>query len=740
MKRFLFIIFLVMLSGLSGYAQSANPAYGQALRQAIEKETVATARITLLQKLGNYYITKYTVAKKNEDVDSAITVLKQAVDLCAATHQYNRKYENIESVASAYLYLNDTTSARFYIMQAVRFYTQVRQFKKVVLAWMNYGYVANQAVLHPLAMQCYRQALAAEHKYNLHDDELYIRGNMASVMSVTESENETIKFCLSTIADFKHRNKNLDNIYLLLANIYRYKGDLKKSLGYSLAGVKDMEYHKDTLNADNYYGELALTYEALGQTEKSVIYYKKTLAIRENEAIPEEYIYRTGGFITKGLIKLGRANEALTEALSFEFLHPPKTPAGKAYMAQNKAYCYQALKVYAKAERYFLEMTKGLDLTRHNDEIVDLALYDISNFYLERRQYDKAQVYAHQMGNLAALDTYKNAEYLRFKIDSATGKYQSALTHYGNYQRARDSLFNESKSKQIEELQIKYETGQKEKAIELLKKDRQSQFDKVTQANNMMNLTFAGIVLLLAVLGLLYKSQLSNQKRSKEIALNNASLNALLTEKDNLLEEKEWLMKEIHHRVKNNLQIVMGLLQKQSTFVNNKEALIAIRNSEHRMHSIALIHQKLYQSDNLTLVNMGDYIGEMIGYLRDSFDLGDRIGFEKQVADISFEISIAVPLGLILNEAVTNAIKYAFPTHQYGLIRISLNPTGHNSYLLQIRDNGCGLPADVDVQKINSMGFNLMRGLSKQLGGKLATLDNKGLTISINFKTDEHAR
>ncbi|MEO6979718.1 MAG: sensor histidine kinase, partial [Mucilaginibacter sp.] len=213
----------------------------------------------------------------------------------------------------------------------------------------------------------------------------------------------------------------------------------------------------------------------------------------------------------------------------------------------------------------------------------------------------------------------------------------------------------------------------------------------------------------------------------------NIALNALVNEKDNLLQEKEWLMKEIHHRVKNNLQIVMGLLQRQSSFVNNKEALTAIRNSEHRMHSIALIHQKLYQSESFAMVGMGDYIDEMIGYLQESFDLGTRIRFEKDIDEIELEINIAVPLGLVLNEAITNAIKYAFPTHEKGCISVSLKKAGDNCYSLQIADDGRGLPDDFDIKRTNSMGFNLMRGLSKQLGGVFEVANNDGVTITIKM-------
>jgi two-component sensor histidine kinase len=740
MKKYLLIIFLVTLPGLVLQAQSIDPAYGRGLKQSLETETVDTARITILRDLGKFYMSKYFVGQKREDMDTALTLLWKAIRLSETTKQDDKKFESIRTIGSAYMFLKDTAAARPYIMQALQYYTAHKQFQKVVYTWIKYGESADRNTLYPLGMQCFKQALTVELDNNLKAEELYIRFRIAQETNALNGPDEAIKNCLSIIEAFKNRNENLDQVYWLLAHNYRYKGDIKKSLGYCLTSVNEMELHNDTLNAGAYYGELALTYDVLGQAEKSIFYYKKTIVARLRFAMPEEFIYRTEGFVIKGLIKLGKINEALEEALSFEASHPPLTPAGKAFMAQNKAYCYQALKEYDKAEKYFLEMGKGIDLSRRNDEVINLANYDISNFYLARKQYDKAQLYARQMGGTVSVDNLKNAELLRFKIDSATGDYKSALTHYGNYQKAKDSLFNELKSKQIAELQIKYETDQKQKNIEILKKESLLQHDKVKHANNMMNLTFVGIILALAVLGLLYKNRLSDQKKSEEIALKNASLNQLLTEKDNLLEEKEWLVKEVHHRVKNNLQIVTGLLQRQSAFINNKEALTAIRNSEHRMHSIALIHQKLYQSDNLTLVSMPDYIGEMIDYLRESFDLSTGVQFEKDIEDIELEINVAVPLGLILNEAITNAIKYAFAAHQNGIIGITLKQTADHCYMLKVADNGRGLPDNFDVKNMDSMGYNLMKGLSKQVGGKLELSTKQGVAITINFCPDLHPR
>ena len=205
-----------------------------------------------------------------------------------------------------------------------------------------------------------------------------------------------------------------------------------------------------------------------------------------------------------------------------------------------------------------------------------------------------------------------------------------------------------------------------------------------------------------------------------------------------MLDEKEWLVKEIHHRVKNNLQIVMGLLQRQSAYIDNDIAFAAIQNSENRMHSIALIHQKLYQSESLDLINMPEYIDELITYLKDGCDTGNRIHFEKKIDEIYLDVSQAVPLGLILNEAITNAIKYAYPKDNAGFIHIVLSQTGEDENLLIIEDHGPGLPSHFNMEKIDSLGMNLMKGLSKQLGGTFQLENNQGLTIKIVFKTEKY--
>ncbi len=184
------------------------------------------------------------------------------------------------------------------------------------------------------------------------------------------------------------------------------------------------------------------------------------------------------------------------------------------------------------------------------------------------------------------------------------------------------------------------------------------------------------------------KQRVNRQLRSQQQALHiqqqqirqkNEHLSELLT-------EKEWLLKEIHHRVKNNFHIVASLLEVQSSYLKNKEALSAIKESQHRIHSMSIIHQKLYQSETLSTIHMPEYIYELVEYLRESYAIRENIGFSLQIENIELNHASAITLGLILNEAITNAIKYAFAKTKDGKISISLTHISESQVLLSIAD------------------------------------------------------
>jgi two-component sensor histidine kinase len=644
----------------------------------------------------------------------------------------------LNGIGEAECYKGDTVNGKKKLLKVIEFFARHHYVNEELNSWRILSKTA-EYYGKPKDGIAYLQVMERiAFKNNKTNTVIKAKERMIDFIGTLGNPDTIRDLYVQLIKDYQASNApDLDYAYGQLAFYYRYKADLPKALYYALQAHDWMVKTNDTANRKKsmVYGELAEIYQELGHSAKSIGWYKKAIIVRRLDNIAQIAIYRTAGFMIQEYVKLKQAGDGLAYITILEKEYPPIDQFNKANLWQIKAYCYEASGNYDQAEHAYLEMMNGYLTARQGGEIMQIARFDMGKFYVNRRQFKKASLYINArllaQPNPARI---KDVHHLLFKIDSANKDYLSAINHFTLYKDLSDSIFNATKSKQISELDIKYATNQKENDIRFLKKDRLRQIENTQKAKNSRNWVLTAVVFLAIMLGLLYHSFRINRERSNEIDRKNISLNNLVTEKDALLQEKEWLIKEVHHRVKNNLQIVMSLLQRQSSFIDNKEALAAIRNSEQRMHSIALIHQKLYQSDSFMMVNMIHYIDEMAGYLEDCFDLGGRVRFEKRIEDIDLEINIAVPIGLILNEAITNAIKYACKDRQDCCIKIVMEQTGEHDYLLIIADNGGGLPEDFNIGKINSMGFNLMRGLCKQLGGKLSWLNDDGLTIRTTFQ------
>ena len=246
------------------------------------------------------------------------------------------------------------------------------------------------------------------------------------------------------------------------------------------------------------------------------------------------------------------------------------------------------------------------------------------------------------------------------------------------------------------------------------------------QGTDAMMIALKDIVFAFAFIGLFYRQYRHKKTYDSTITLKNEEIQRYLN-------EKEWLLKDIHHRVKNNLQMVISLLNSQSACIDNQPALTAKHNSQHRVHAMTLIHQKLYSADNPSSIEMSAYVRELVSHLADSFDTGRRIRFEVSVDRLEMDVSQAVPLGLMLNEAITNSIKYAFPGDRSGVICISLSSTCPNNYLLVISDNGVGISSHFISEKRGSLGISLMERLSEDLDGHFSIENKNGVTIKISF-------
>jgi len=194
------------------------------------------------------------------------------------------------------------------------------------------------------------------------------------------------------------------------------------------------------------------------------------------------------------------------------------------------------------------------------------------------------------------------------------------------------------------------------------------------------------------------------------------------------LQEKVVLLREIHHRVKNNLQVISSLLNLQSGYIEDKKSLEIFRESQTRVRSMALIHEKLYQSKDLNKIEFSEYIESLIKDLFKSYNVdSDRIRLNSKLEGIYFEIDTAILCGLIINELVSNSLKHAFPSNKKGEVFIGLNKDAKNKYTLILKDDGIGFPSTVDFRKTESLGLQLVTTLTEQLGGTIE-LNNNGYT------------
>ncbi len=201
------------------------------------------------------------------------------------------------------------------------------------------------------------------------------------------------------------------------------------------------------------------------------------------------------------------------------------------------------------------------------------------------------------------------------------------------------------------------------------------------------------------------------------------------------LKEKELLIKEIHHRVKNNLQVVSSLLKLQSTSIKDKEARDILLDSQNRVQSMALVHQKLYQSADLANINLNEYIPQLLHHLLHSFkSKGSKINLNMDIEDITIGIDTAIPCGLVINELVSNSLKHAFPANGSGSIDVKLSAGGSDEYTLIIKDSGIGFPDSVDFRNTASLGLQLVSTLVNQIDGKIEMSEGDGTTFVIKFK------
>ena len=600
--------------------------------------------------------------------------------------------------------VNDLKFSDSLFNSAITIYQKIAP-KSVKLAYALQYYGVNQTLLkeHEKGAQFLNKALTIYQGYKIR--QLEIPYYFLALCHVNKGDFENaIKYALVSvrIAERDHNSETLCDDYAILADIYREK---------NMPAVRISYLEKALSNARNLPGGDILFYIAtLGDAYVKNNQYQKAITVLNRglkEGSPQDPIYT-------------RLYPALTDA-------------------------YVATKQFPAAEHTYSLMMAAIRQGGYAFIATTIqAHFAAARLFLATRQFEKAQKHLQALQdstfNKKSRPDVITLEHLSFQLDSAKGDYFSAIHHFQRFKTVSDSVERLSNAKQVDALQVQYDTEKKDqeikfknKNINLLTQQTRLQDKALRSQQQARYLLYGSIILLMILLVLGYNRYQLKQRAARELAEQQQQIQTQNNSLRDLLTEREWLLKEVHHRVKNNLQIVISLLNSQSSYLNDETALGVIRESQHRMQSISLIHQKLYQTDDLSGINMHCYIHELLNYLQDCFNTSGYIAFVTDVDDFTLDVSQAVPLGLILNEGITNAIKYAFKGRENGVITIKLKQV-HNQLQLTIADNGNGVSEDFDIDGLSSMGMNLMKGLSRQLGASFDLNNQDGLCIVLIWK------
>lgn len=312
------------------------------------------------------------------------------------------------------------------------------------------------------------------------------------------------------------------------------------------------------------------------------------------------------------------------------------------------------------------------------------------------------------------------------KAYAAKGDFKNAYAAFLKYDILKDSVFTAEADQRVAKLQTEFEVAQKEGTIK-------TQQQSISQQNRVQLLTLGAAGLLVLLLAGLFRTYQTKKKVNAKLETLNDNLAQKNKQLDKRNAENELLLKEIHHRVKNNLEIVSGLLALQAAQIDHPSAQAVMQASQNRVLSMGIIHQKLYQKGNLAGIEMKDYFQHLSEGVLDTFNAAEKISITLPMQSLELDVDTAVPIGLITNELLTNAIKYAFAAGQAGEIQISLTATGRDGLVFRLSDNGIGKENSASPAG-TGFGTELVNLLVQQLEGTLTVDACNGTTITIHFK------
>lgn len=514
-----------------------------------------------------------------------------------------------------------------------------------------------------------------------------------------------------------------------IAIAYYFRGNYELALRNHFTALQFREKSGNKRFIAISYNNIGLVYRSRKEYGNAALYYQKSLKIKrdtqDEQGVLNSLINIGSAFQSQGKYDSAffYANEALKQATKIKAgddILASQINMGAAMVSLGRY--DEALILLKEAEKKSIDGNVKKNL---------LSVYEsLGDVYSNKGLYVKADEYYMKGLDISSQSSRMEQKgiFLRklAKNSFNKGDYKQAYSFSEQSKQISDTLFTDENSRQINEMAAIYETGEKEKKIEKLNSENIISTALAERRKKERNYFIIASVLFLGMAWLAYRAFASNKKKKELLATQNSII-------EKSLAEKEFLMKEIHHRVKNNLQVVSSLLKLQSHYIKDEQAQEAVKDSRNRVQSMALIHQNLYQDDNLTGIDVQDYISKLCENLFQSYNIHPhRIKLIKEIEPLNLDVDTVVPVGLILNELITNSLKYGFPGEKEGAIKIIVQ--ADNSILkLKVYDNGVGLPDDFQTRFKETFGYKMIQTFIQKLKGELKTYSEEGTKVEITI-------
>ncbi|PHI19256.1 hypothetical protein CEQ90_13670 [Lewinellaceae bacterium SD302] len=471
-----------------------------------------------------------------------------------------------------------------------------------------------------------------------------------------------------------------------------------------------------------------MSLDALGRYDLSEEYLLSAIAIiREiNEPVGLVYGLRNLAFLYSVTDRKQKARDtmwaAIQQSIDINNLGMQVSIIGSSLSLQDSS--------MAKAPQLVAMALTFLQPGQQNIRDNKISLHPtLAHYFSRTKEYESAIHHAKEgllMMNEIGVDSTMDYLFLVENLATAqqqTGRYREAAA---NFRNAKE-MYKAIKEKN-DEAAFAQTAASMELAENRLSRERAEAAVALEKQASAANTRLFGLAAIGAaiILGILVWAYLRSRRDARHLSTQKALV-------DQSLSEKEVLLREIHHRVKNNLQIISALLQKQARRSESEDLKEMIRDGQERIQSMALIHENLYRSEQLSGVSIKQYLRDLTDSVSKSQGTG-KVAVDLQVEDEHLDLDTAIPLGLILNELITNAYKYAFPDNRRGAITVEFEKRSDGQHLLRVSDDGVGLPSDYEIRQRNSLGLNLVKGLVGQLEGSIDWIKlESGTSVAIQF-------